>query len=354
MASSLDKWKHWFEYHERRIGAVSLVGGFIFDWITMQRIDSVLDNVWIAAHICLSSLIIILLNRQKDPEEGFWLPNILQFSFGAILGSTFVFYLKSATLSATWPYIILFIFLLVTNEFFQKRLSRLAFQISFLYFAIFSFMIYLVPLLLDRIGSGIFLLSGLASLVLIRVFIRLLGRFSRERYLEQRTHVWSFILVICAAINWLYFTNLIPPLPLSLKDAGIYHAVEIDSQGHYLTTGEKRGPEKYFTLFPEVYWQTGEPLYAYSAVYAPGEIQTDIVHDWQYKNSQGKWISVTKIPLHIAAGRTTGFRTFSKKVAFTPGLWRVDIETPRGQVIGRINFKVVSAPLHPLVTEVKE
>jgi hypothetical protein len=355
VAGTLDKWKHWFDYHERRISVVSLVGGFIFDWLTMNRIDNIYDNLWIAFNIFVSGLIIILLNRQKDPQEGFWLPNLLQFSFGALLGSTFVFYLKSATLSATWPFVVLFLFAVIGNEFFQKRWSRLAFQISFLYFAIYTFMIFLIPLLLNRIGVWVFLLSGLASLLLLRVFMRLLGRLVRERFIEERTHIWSFIIVICAAVNWLYFANLIPPIPLSLKDAGIYHAVEIDTRGRYLTTGEVRGPEKYFTLFVPVYWQPGEPLYAYSSIYAPGTIQTDIVHDWQYENAEGEWVSATKIPLHIAAGRETGFRTFSTKYNFTPGKWRVDIETPRGQVIGRINFKVVSTDTpHPMVTEVKE
>lgn len=362
MVDTLHKWKHWYEYNERKVSVASLGGGFIFDWFTMQRIDNILDNLWIALHIFLSGLIILLLNRQivggarvAPPKEGFWLPNILQFSFGALLGSTFVFYFRATTLSATWPFLALLFFAILANEFFQKRWSRLAFQISFLYFAIYSFMIFLIPTLVGKIGPGIFLLSGLTSLVVIRIFMRLLGRFSRERFLEERTHIWSFVIVICAVINLLYFTNLIPPIPLSLKDAGVYHSVEIDSRGRYLTTGEVRGPEKYFTLSPEVYWKPGEPLYAYSAIFAPGSLDTDIVHNWQYKNAEREWVSVAKIPLHLEGGRVAGWRTFSTRYNFTPGLWRVDIETKRGQVIGRINFKVVSdGEQHQFVTEVKE
>ncbi|MBX4206291.1 DUF2914 domain-containing protein [Candidatus Parcubacteria bacterium] len=351
----LNQLKHWYEYNERKISVISLAGGFVVDSFTIKTIDNVWDNLWLAAHLLLSALYIVLLNRKKDAEHGFWIPNLLQFSFGALFGANFIYYMRSTTLSATWPFLALLLFAMLTNEFFQKRWERLALQLSFFYFALFSFSIFVIPTFVQRIGPWIFILSGLASLLGVWLFLRLLSRFARERFLESKTHIWALVAAIFLGVNALYFTNLIPPIPLSLKDAGVYHAVEIDSRGRYLATGEKRGPEKYFTLFPEVYWQPGEPLYAYSAIFAPGELETDIVHDWQYQNAEGKWVSATRIPLHLAGGRTSGFRTFSTKYNFTPGEWRVDIETARGQVIGRVNFKIISASgPHPLVTEVKE
>ncbi len=354
MAKTLTKLKHYYDYYERRISVASLVAGFIFDSLTLQRVDNLLDNLWITGNLLLSALVIVFLNRRKEGNEGFWLPNILQFSFGALLGSIFVFYLRSTALMVTWPFLALVLFALIANEFFQKRYTRLALRLSFLYFALFSFSIFLMPIATGSLGAWVFLLSGAVSLLVIWLFLKLVRRFAREQFLEQRTHVWSFIGVIFFVVNLLYFTNLIPPIPLSLKDGGIYHAIEIDSRGRYLATGEKRGVERYFTLFPEVYWQPGQPLYAYSAIYSPGSIETNIVHDWQYKNEAGEWITATRIPLHLEGGRVEGFRTFSEKFTFSPGLWRVDVKTNRGQVIGRLNFEVITTgPQPPIATEVK-
>ncbi len=342
---SIKRIKYWYEYHERRISMGSLGVGFIVDSLTLQRVDNLFDNLWIASNIFLAGACIVLLNRHKsDDEPGFWLPNILQFSFGALLGSIFVFYLRSTTLSVTWPFLALLLLAILANEFFQKRYARLTLQLSFFYFSVFSFAIFLMPVLLNRIGVWVFFLSSIVGLVFIWLFLKMLGALARERFLEERTHIWGFVLVICLAINFLYFTNLIPPIPLSLKDADIYYQVEKTESGEYLLSGEERGVERYFTLFPEVFWQSGQALHAYTAVFAPGTLSTDIFHEWQYRDDKGRWVTATRIPLHLSGGRERGFRTFSSKYNFTPGLWRVDVKTPRGQIIGRINFRVSLRP----------
>lgn len=343
----ISKLKHWYEAYERRISVASLVGGFIFDSLTLQSIDNLYDNLWITFNIVLSGLCIVLINRKKGGEDGFWLPNILQFSFGALLGSTFVFYLRSATLSATWPFLALILFALLANEFFQKKYARLAFQLSFFYFSLFSFVIFLVPLLLKSIGAEVFVFSGVVSLVLIWLYLETVRRYARDMFVEHKTHIWVFISLIFVGVNILYFTNLIPPIPLSMKDAGIYHGIERSAKGNYIVLEEERGAERYFTLRESIHWRPGETLYAYSAIYSPGSLNTDIAHEWQYKNKDGKWVTATRIPLYLSGGRSGGFRTYSNKENFTPGDWRVDVKTLRGQIIGRISFKIIPTQIEP-------
>ncbi len=352
MGKRINSLKHWYEYNERKISVSSLIVGFIIDSLTLQGIDNFYDNLWIASNLCIAALCIILLSRRSDEDEGFWTPNILQFSFGALLGSIFVFYLRSTTIAVTWPFLMLLLFALLANEFFQKRYARLAFQISFLYFSCFSVSIFLVPLAVGKIGPSVFILSGGASLIAIWFFIKLLNKFAKEKFLESRTHVWSFIVAIYILVNGLYFTNLIPPIPLSLQEAGVYHDLSKDSRGNYVLTEEVRGVEKYFTLRPTIHWRPGDPLYVYTAIYSPGALSSaDIEHDWQYEDAEGKWVTATRIPLKLVGGRSGGFRTYSSKFNFTPGNWRVDVKTASGQVIGRVNFKIVeSANAVPLVT----
>ncbi len=347
--------KHWYEKYERKISIASLSLGFVVDSLTLERVDALRENLWILANLIIVGVVIILLHRRKEGERGFWLPNILQFSFGALLGAFFIFYFMSTAISATWPFLAVLFMAMIFNEFFQKRYERLAFQLSFLYFSIFSFVIFLTPLMVKKIGPDVFIFSGFIGLFIVWVYLHILKGFIREKFLENRTHIWAFIIVIFAGVNTLYFTNLIPPIPLSLKDGGIYHSVEKSVAGNYTVLEEVRGWERFLAFWPKVHWQTGETLYAYTAIFAPGSIASDIVHDWQYKNEAGDWVSATRIPLYLSGGRSGGFRTYSQKANLTPGQWRVDVETPSGQIIGRLNFKLVSAGSPPeLLPKVKE
>lgn len=349
------KLKHWYETYERKISVGSLAFGFFIDALTMQRIDALRENLWIASNLVLAGLCIIFLNRgRSEGTKHFWLSNILQFSFGTLLGSVFIFYFRSATLSVTWPFLLLLLLAIVGNEFFQKRYEKLAFQLSFFYFALFSFSIFLVPLLLRNIGTEIFVLSGVISLVLIWLFLEALRKFAKEKFVESRTHIWVLVSLIFVVINGLYFTNLIPPIPLSMKDAGVYHSIGKSIKGNYIVEEEVRGVERYFTFRDSIHWREGQPLYAYTAIFSPGSLNTDIAHEWQYKNSDGEWITATRIPLYLSGGRSGGFRTYSTKFNFTEGDWRVDVKTLRGQIIGRINFKIVLSDTAPeLVNEIK-
>lgn len=347
--------RKWYERYERRLSIASLMTGFVVDSLTLQRIDALRENLWIAANILIVGLCIIFLNRGVTLKKGFWLPNILQFSFGALLGSFFIFYFRSSTLTATWPFLLILLAAMLANELFQKRYEQLAFRLSFLYLSILSFSIFLMPLLLKSIRPEVFILSGIVSLFAIWIYIMLLRRLASERFLENKTHIWTFITIIFLSVNALYFMNLIPPIPLALKDSGIYHSISRNAEGNYIVTDEERGVEKYFQLSPKVHWQEGKSLYAYTAIFSPGSLNTGIVHNWQYQNDDGEWITVTRTPLYLSGGRSGGFRTFSEKSNFTPGRWRVSVETPRGQIIGRINFEIVpSLSIPRQVRDVKE
>src|SRR5581483_5760729 len=138
---------------------------------------------------------------------------------GAILGGSFRFYLRSGTIAGSWPFLLVLLGAIIFNEYLRQHYERLIFQISFLYLAIFILLIFMMPIVFKSIGTWVFLLSGAISLLLFRWFTLLLKKFAREKRFNQK-RVWSPVLIIFFSINVLYFTNLIPPIPLSLKDAG--------------------------------------------------------------------------------------------------------------------------------------
>lgn len=352
----------WYEEHERHISTVSLIGGFLFDSFALERIDSLAVNGWLILNLVLVVVCIILINREDnighkhDVWKHFWLFNIMQFGFGAVLGGSFRFYLRSGTISGSWPFLLILLASLLANEFLRKHYIRLVFRLGFLYLSFFVLSIFMLPLIFHRIGALIFVLSGLVSLALFRVFMGLLKKFGKERSHQNVRKVWLSVFSIFFLINILYFTNLIPPIPLSLKDAGIYHSIALDSSGNYRVSEEvKIGLSKYLQWRQKIHLLPGEPLYAYAAIFSPGSLNTEIVHEWQEKNEFGEWVTATRIPLLLSGGRAEGFRTYSTKFSLTPGEWQVNVETSRGQLIGRIKFEIIETDISPaLNTLVKD
>jgi hypothetical protein len=190
----IDRVKEWYEQNETRLSALSLVSGFTFDSLTLQGVDVLRDNLWVLLNILFVAGSIIALNVQEKEgsdtvskaKKHFWLSNIMQFSFGTIIGTFFIFYFRSATLATAWPFLLVLLAALVGNELFQKRFARLTLQISFLYLSFFSFAIFLVPLATKRIGPDVFLLSGIVSLIALSIFLLILKTFAHESFLRSR------------------------------------------------------------------------------------------------------------------------------------------------------------------------
>lgn len=208
--------KEWYEANERRVSTASLVFGFVFDSITLQRIDSLRENIWLGLNMAVVATCIVLLNRKTwGFRAHFWLTTVMQFAFGATLGGFFIFYFRSASLAASWPFLLLLLSAMVANEMFQKRYLKLAFQIGFLYLAILLFVIFLTPILLRSISAWAFIFSGLLSLVVVWLYLRVLRRYAWDSFYRSQKMIKRSIVGVFVVINVLYFTNIIPPIPLS-------------------------------------------------------------------------------------------------------------------------------------------
>jgi hypothetical protein len=355
--------RNFYGRFERPISSLSLISGFIFDAITLKRVDTLWENIWILGHLLIVGIFIILIHTQEKKEgdeanpgrKHFWYVNILQFFFGGILSTYLVFYFRSADIFTTWPFIALLAGAFWANESLKRHYIRFSFQISLFYLSIYSFAIFLVPILLHKIGTWIFLLSGLISLIFIVAFIFILSSFVKREFAESKKLIISLILGITVLINILYFTNLIPPMPLSLKDAGVYNFIEKNNFGNYIVTFEDSGWKKYFDLYPNFNKNAGAPVYAFSAIFSPKNLNLNILHEWQYYNeTQGEWITDNIINLGVKGGRDGGFRTYSKRSNTKEGKWRVNIKTENNKLIGRLRFEIVYSDTKPeLMNEVK-
>ena len=296
--SSFKRATNWYARYERPISSVSLVAGFVFDALTLRRVDMLWENVWVASHFLLVMVCVILISRQEnnaldadDPARlHFWLLSTLQFTFGGLLSTFIVFYFRSATLSVSWPFLLILLVAFLGNERLKRHYARLSFQISFFFLCFFAFAIFIVPVIFHRIGPLIFIASGLASLIILWVFLKALKYFALENFLISRKVIFFSVPLIFAGMNILYFFNLIPPIPLSLKDSGIYHSLSRNSDGDYVVEHENASRFSFFNFYEDIHTIPLETVFAYSAIFSPASLNTNIIHEWQkFDEKAGRW-----------------------------------------------------------------
>ncbi|MBU0999412.1 DUF2914 domain-containing protein, partial [Patescibacteria group bacterium] len=130
---------------------------------------------------------------------------------------------------------------------------------------------------------------------------------------------------------------------------------EKNIEGNYNVTYEDYGWKGYFNLYPNFNEVPGKPVYAFSAIFSPKNLNLTILHEWQHYNEiQNKWVTESVINLSVIGGRDGGFRTYSRRFNLASGKWRVNIKTKQGQTIGSIRFNITLANTEPLLTtEVK-
>ena len=346
----------WVKAHERLLSGLFMAGGFLFDSWAFGRIDHPATQAVFIVYLLMAGIAIAaqhgLESRPEDRKPSERVRSILmfvtQFALGALLSGFCVFYIRSASLFASWPFLLFMIGIFVGQEAFRHYHSRLVFVALLLFLSVYSYAIMLVPMVLGHIGALPFLLSGGIALVLFFFYMRALARLGHDRYRSARLHIATGVAMIALLINVFYFLKVLPPLPLVLTDTGIYHSVR-RMGGEYHAQAEE-APATWRALFGThavLHPQPRARLYAYSAVFAPRGLRTRIVHEWQRLDGEGAWITQQRVPVAIAGGREDGFRFYTFKTAPEPGEWRVNILSDDSRTIGRLRFAVETQAVPP-------
>jgi hypothetical protein len=345
--------------NERHLSTLVFAGGFVLDNIAFGRIDLPWVNALFVGYLAAAAVLILLshviggkpgssLVRQRLAAV---LPLGAQFFLGGLLSGSLILYTRGASFAVSWPFLLLLAVVMLGNEFLHRYRQRFAFQAALLFAALYLYAIFALPIALARMDRLVFLGSGAASALLFAGFLWLLWTVNRKRLLESLRPIVAAALGILVFINVSYYTGILPPLPLSLQDAGIYHALARVPDG-YQVQAEEQPPFWAFWKRETVTVGAGTPLYAYAAVFAPVKLTTQVAHRWE-KYEAGGWQTVSYVSFPIEGGRDGGYRGYSLSYSVTPGEWRVTIETASGQRIGRILFDAVDGSAPVLHTEVK-
>jgi hypothetical protein len=356
--------RNWYGKYERPISSLSLIGGFVFDALTLHRVDKFWENMWVFGHIVIVAIAMALVHKveeepgsEANPERArFWLVNVVQFFFGGLLSTFLVFYFRSSDISVSWPFILILALAFWANESLKRYFVRLSFQVALLYLSIFSTAIFVMPIILHRLNALVFVTSGVVSLIVIAIFLKTIERVNKLEFNLNKRAIFLSIGTIFIGVNLLYFANLIPPIPLALKDSGIYHSIKKESAGNYTGVTEKQKWFSFLKFSDDMHYAPGNPLYVYSAIFSPESLNIVVIHNWQYyKPETDEWVDFGNVRLSVVGGREEGFRTYSVKSNLFAGKWRVNVETERGQVIGLVRFNLINDGTKPtLETKILE
>lgn len=336
--------------YKHRLPTIALVVGFVVDLITFRTLDLFYAQIILATHLTIVACSIIVLalpwrggGNSVARTVHTWLPILQQYSTGNLLSAFLVLYSASGSFAQSWIFFALLAVAIVANETIRLQKYRLPFQTSLFFLNLLLFVALSLPITLGAISTVTFLLSLVMGAVVFQVFRWVLALASPETSAKHRTSMSRGAQFVLVALTVLYFLNVIPPIPLSLKVADFYHSVVRVGEGYEVTDEPRSWAETFFSITPKpLRVPEGGDTYFFSAVFAPAEVGTSIVHQWEYFDPErGVWVPKTKTRFPIVGGRSEGYRGFSFTEDPVPGVWRVSVETARGQVVGRAQVRVV-------------
>ena len=360
MRFSLKKTFAFITRYQRILSTVSTVVGFVMHVVIINAIDLALTEFILAGHLLIVSgaTLIGALPSAGERANSFFararslMPLIYQYSTGALLSSFLILYAASGSLTASLPFLVLLAVAAIGNEALRLERGLLPFQTTLLALNGLLYAALIIPILLHEISIQAFLTAVTLTAMLFALFVAVLWFLARRSVGASLSRVVTSAVSTFGLVMILYFGNVMPPIPLAVKDDGFYH--EVAKVGNQYRVLDEPGSASFFDLGGRVlYLGLGERAYFYSAIFAPATLGTDIVHRWQHYDPTGKtWSTVEVVTFPITGGRDAGYRGYSFINTPEPGQYRVSVETAQGQILGHYPLTIVRTPA-TVTTEVR-
>ena len=349
-----------YNRHQRYVPALFFFSGVAWDSATLDRIDALFDTIFLLTYILvLGALVMTALFVErgdiKNPtllKYRSWYPPAIQFFLGALFSAYFIFYLQSTSFqSESMVFLVVLVVLLVANEFLHNRLLNPYLLFALYYLACVSFFIFFLPIVFKTLGYGVFLISCLIGLIITGGMLYVLKQKQVFREKKPVYYIASILVVIFASLNLFYMQNWIPPVPLSLRAGDIFRDVERDGDAFMLSYATPEWYKFWVDSDQEFRYAEGDTVYAFAAIFAPTELETNIFHVWNHFDPEREdWVQTDEIAVEIEGGRNSGYRTYTRKRFVSPGNWRVDVKTEDQRILGRIPFEII--PVDSTVTHI--
>ena len=133
---------------------------------------------------------------------------------------------------------------------------------------------------------------------------------------------WAMSIFVAPALLWMARAQL-PAAGLAVTEASITQTVEDLNPGQAVRRLGRLDLER--------------GVIAFAAIRAPSGLSQEVIFEWRHADH------LERIVEQIQGGRSTGFRTYSRKQIFpeaVAGSWTVDVLTPQQQLLTRLRFIV--------------
>ncbi len=343
---------HFYHAYEPLCAALFFAAGFLFDTLFVGRIDKIENVIHQASYLTLCAL---LTGWEMRELYGEFAPparlakawryhtGATHFMLGTLLNIYTLFYFKSASLQTSFLFLALLAALLAVNELKPFENAGTTMRFTLFSLCLVSYFGYVVPMFMHELGAVPFLLS----LVCAAGAMGLLFWWLRRHLPERPQVIWKHALIPFACVELafagLYFTRVIPPVPLSISSIGIYHGIGRQDDKWVLEMTRSRW--KFWQRGDQTFLaRPGDKLYAFVSVFSPTNFSERLQVRWQLWEPKEGWQDSDAIPLAITGGRDGGFRGELVKAHYKPGVWRLKVETSDRRELGRLEFTVEDDP----------
>jgi len=349
----------YYEQNERAVDIAFFAGGFLFDIVTLSRVDSWVSIGQQIVYLAIIAAVLLQMffDEGKPPRDLTAMFTVkrwyfqyrmaaVHFLLGSLLSVYTLFFFKSSSLLVSFAFLLFLLLLLLVNESKLFKAQGLSFKFALLSVCVLSFSAIVVPVFVGSIGVMVFLLSMLIGSIPLILIDRRIRLHAPDRAQQVRQQIFVPFSLVLIGFLTLYFFKLIPPVPLSIPFIGVYHGVEKTEAGYRLS---HERPAWRFWQHGDQYFnaQPGDKIYVFFRIFSPARFSDQVTMRWYWKPKGSGWKLQDGIPIAIVGGRDQGFRGYGVKTNYQPGEWKVQVETTDGREIGRIYFDVAPAAEMP-------
>ncbi len=338
-----------YKQYLKHTTTVLFIFGFVTDMLLLPDVNNSLTKyiglgyiLGVAALIAFREWVVARNTADERERKLFSFSSFgIAYLSGAALSFVFVYALRSAALSVSWPLFLILLLCMVANEAFATHTYRFTIDIMVLFIAVVFYVLFNAPFIVNTQNETVFYVSILAAIGVSLLYVFSISSIS-ETSEEETPRMYSLAVGIPMFIGMLYFLNMIPGVPLSLTEGGVYHNVKRLDTGEYLVE-EEENKKVFASIRTKVHTisDNQSDVFFLSAVRAPQKMTAPITHVWEYYDeNKNKWITSTIVPFTLSGGREDGYRAYSHKENIFEGLWRVTVKVDEKRIVGRFKFYI--------------
>ncbi|MFZ3229804.1 MAG: DUF2914 domain-containing protein [Pseudobdellovibrio sp.] len=342
------------EKYETRLDILFFIGGFVFDMWMVSAPDELFSIFQQIGYLLLIAYLIhyeILFRLLKWRPKGFFAKVwpyrnlILHFLLGTLLNIYSIFYIKSASLFSSLIFLILMLGFILANELPFVKKANLGLKVALHAICLFSFLSIVFPIAFGFIGLFPFGCAIATTIAFYYGQFKFLSRIIQNQQILYRA-IFAPAVSVIAVFGLFYFLGWIPPVPLSVKDQGVFHQID-KRDGKYFLSYQESERKFWQRTNSSFNAEPGDKIYFYAQIYSPARISDQVIVHWFQQDKKGIWLSTDKVPLKVQGGREEGFRGFAYKSNYTAGNWKIVVETSSGIEISRLYFEIISVDKNP-------